>query len=716
MATVLGYSQAAHDLKIDTELGPDKLLLRALSGQETISQPYRFQLDLLSEDDSINFDSIVGTTVTLRLATIDGARFFHGYINRFSLGAQDGRFTNYRAEVVPWLWFLTLTSDCRIFQNKSAPEIVQLIFKDLNFTDYILKLYRNYRTRDYCVQYRESDFNFVSRLLEEEGIYYFFRHEQGKHTMILIDDASAQESCLGQATATCEVTDGGWIPDDTITEIRLEEEFLPSSWAHTDYNFETPGISLMLALQQHPKWEIYDYPGVYSKRGDGDRLATTRLEEITTFRQRANGKSNCRGFDAGFTVEIRDHYRSDVNQKWLLTAVRHDASVGGSYATGSEKKQEGHYANTFECIPASTLFRPSRRTPKPRVQGCQTAVVVGPEGEEIYTDKYGRVKVQFHWDREGRRNENTSCWIRVSYPWAGKGWGGIHIPRIGHEVVVDFLEGDPDQPIIIGRVYHAENMPPWKLPAKAVISGFKSQSTKGGHGYNELSMDDTKGNELIRVHAQCDQDICVGHDERTNVGHDRTEGVGRDETISIGRDRAEIVGQDETTTIGRDRTELVSENETITIGKNRTEVVGGSEGIMIGIDRTESVTVNENVTVGMMRTHKVGVNDMLNVGMAQETVIGGAQTITVGLARAISVGMSQTTEVGKSYTLNAADSIVLKTGDSSLTMNSDGTIEIKGKLLTLSGDTSHLYGKKLVTVTSMEQVTVAGGMIDLNPA
>jgi type VI secretion system secreted protein VgrG len=354
-----------------------------------------------------------------------------------------------------------------------------------------------------------------------------------------------------------------------------------------------------------------------------------------------------------------------MNQKWLLTSVNHQSTMGEAYLSGGS--DEGpFYTNTFQCIPANVPFRPARVTPKPDVQGCQTAIVVGPAGEEIHTDKYGRVKVQFHWDREGKKNQDSSCWIRVSHPWAGKNWGGIHIPRIGQEVVVDFLEGDPDQPLIIGRVYHAENMPPWSLDAKKAVSGFKSDSTKGGGGYNEFSMDDTKGKELIQVHAQFDQDIKVEHDERTNVGRDRTESVGRNETIAIGANRTEQVGQ------------------------------------------------NETVTVALLRTHNVGVNDMLNVGAAQEVSVGGAQALTVGLAQAVSVGldrsvnvgMSQQTKVGKNYSIQAGAEIVLQTGSAKITLKSSGEIEISGTNIKINGTT--------IDAESSGIHTVKGSMVKIN--
>lgn len=712
MPTKIGFTQTGRALRIDTPLGEDVLLLRAVSGHEAISQLFRFQLDLLSEDDSINLEALLGKNVTIYVQKPDGEVHWNGYISRFSQGTRDQRFTHYRAEMVPWLWFLTRTADCRIFQNKTVPQIIEQIFKDLGFTDYKLMLYGSFRKWDYCVQYRETDFNFVSRLMEEEGIYYYTTHDPagGRHTVVLANDAAAHPSCPGQEKVRCDPSIGGIDNEDRITEWRLEQEFRPSAWAHTDFNFETPSTNLMVTVKNDDKFEIYDYPGSFGKRNEGDDLARARLQETVAFKNRASGASNCRCFGTGYLVEVMDHYRKDVNQKWMLTAVHHQVSMGNAYSTGGAG--EFFYANTFECIPASVSFRAPRTTPKPAVQGCQTAIVVGLPGEEIYTDNYGRVKVQFHWDREGKRNEDSSCWVRVSHPWAGKGWGAISIPRIGQEVIVDFLEGDPDQPIIVGRVYHAENMPPWGLPDKKVVSGIKSDSTKGGGGYNEFSMDDTKGNELIQVHAQFDQDIKVEHDERTNVGHNRTESVGNDETISISHDRTETVGNNEKITIGVDRTENVGSNEMITIGSNRTESVGRNETIEIGKSRTENVGQNETVTVAMLRTHNVGINDMLNVGVAQEVSVGGAQALTVGgaqavsvgLMRMVSVGMSQQTNIGKNMTtsvgsdqsttvgkncvIDAGDSITIKTGSASITMKKDGTILIEGKDISIKGSSS----------------------------
>jgi type VI secretion system secreted protein VgrG len=724
MATI-GFTQAARALRIDTPLGADALLLRNVSGQEAVSQLFRYQLELLSEDDAIQFDSVVGKNVTIHIQTLDSERHMNGFISRFSQGSRDERFTHYRAEMVPWLWFLTRTADCRIFQRKTAPDIIKKIFTDLGFSDYEFRLHGTFRSREYCVQYRETDFNFVSRLMEEEGICYFFEHSKDgkKHVLVLANDGAAHKPCPNQSKARCDFAVGGWRGEDLINEWHIEEEYRPSAWAHTDYNFETPSTNLMVTVKDDGKYELYDYPGFYMKKGDGDVLAKTRLQETLAFRNRVSGKSNCRNFTTGSIVDVTDHYRKDMNQKWMLTAIYHQCTMGGTYGSGGS--DEGFfYTNTFECVPANVPFRPARLTPKPNVQGCQTAVVVGPGGEEIYTDKYGRVKVQFHWDREGKKNEDSSCWIRVSYPWAGKNWGGIHIPRIGQEVVVDFLEGDPDQPLIVGRVYHAESMPPWGLPGKKVVSGFKSDSTKGSGGYNEISMDDTKGTELINVHAQYDQQKKVEHDERVNVGNDRTEQVGRDETISIGHDRTEKVGHDESILIQHDKSETILNDKTIDVAVNHSERIGGAMAITVGSTLTESVLVNyaESVlgameltvggalaiTAGGLMAETVGGVKSEAIGGNKTQAIGGNKSVTIGKNLTETISGEQTTKILKDLTENVAgkhreevtkeymlqakkiqltadDEIHLKTGDAEIILKKNGDITVKGSKISVTG-------------------------------
>jgi type VI secretion system secreted protein VgrG len=718
----MAYTQENRLLSVTTPLGEDVLLLRGLTGQEGLSQLFHFGLDLASENPAIPFDQMVGQRVTIAMLLADGSkRYINGFVNRFAQRDSDARFTFYQAEVVPWVWFLTRTADCRMFQNMTVPDIITKIFRDLGFTDFKNRLEGNFEPREYCVQYRETDFNFVSRLMEQYGIFYFFEHEEDKHTLVLANSPTVHQSCPGQEQARYDYSAGAQLEEDVISSWHMEQELRPGKYALTDYNFETPSTSLGVNIASvvnvggNGKFEIYDYPGEYLKKAQGESLVKVRMEEEEAPHLVIQGASTCRAFTPGYRFTLEGHASREMNQTYVLTAVQHVATVGESYVTGTEMAE--HYSNQFTCIPHNVPYRPPRITPKPIVQGPQTAVVVGKAGEEIWTDKYGRVKVQFHWDREGRRNENSSCWIRVSHPWAGKSWGAISIPRMGQEVIVDFLEGDPDQPIITGRVYNAEQMPPYGLPGGQVMSGIKSNSTKGGGGYNEFVMDDTKGNELIRVHGQYDMDSTIEHDLREHVLHDRSRDVTNNETISIGNDRSKSVGHDETTQVSNNRTETVGSNETITIGANRTESVGGNETITVSQNRTRAVAQNETVSVALMRTHSVGVNEMINVGAAQEVAVGAAQTITVGAARTVTVGANQTVtignnlsesvgnnhsedvgdnrttsvgkddslKVGKNLTIDAGDQIVIKTGQASITMKKDGTITIQGKNITIKG-------------------------------
>jgi type VI secretion system secreted protein VgrG len=411
-----------------------------------------------------------------------------------------------------------------------------------------------------------------------------------------------------------------------------------------------------------------------------------------------------------------------MNATYLLTEVQHAASVGDGYDTSTAAGGEAHYTNSFTCMPYDVPYRPQRLTPKPIVQGPQTATVVGKAGEEIWTDKFGRVKVQFHWDREGRRDENSSCWIRVSHPWAGKGWGAVSIPRMGQEVIVDFLEGDPDQPIITGRVYNAEQMPPYGLPANQTQSGVKSRSSKEGtpDNFNEIRFEDKKGEEQLFIHAEKNQDIevendethwvgrdrrkTIDQDETTEVKRDRTETVGRNESITIGDNRTEKVGKDESITIGDNRTEKVGKDESITIGDNRTEKVGKDESITIGDNRTENVGKNESITIGDNRTEKVGKDESITIGDNRTENVGKDETVSVGNNRSHRIGDNDALSVGKVLSITAGDQITIKTGSASIIMKKDGTITIQGKDITVKGS-----GK--ITINANNDIIMKGQKI-----
>jgi type VI secretion system secreted protein VgrG len=712
-------------LAIKTALGPNVLAVRSASIREQISRLFQIDAELSSENGEIDFDKVVGHEATIRLDVGQKEkRYFNGIVSRLVQVANEGGYAHYRATIMPWLWFLTRTSDCCIFQEMTVPDIIEDVFKFYGFNDYKLKLTATYPKWEYCVQYRETDFNFVSRLMEQEGIYYFFEHEDGKHTLVLADSISAHKPFPGYAEVIFDKQqEGGAAGREVITDWTVEKEAQPVAYALQDFDFKKPKTSLLASSNVKRKYgkaeyEIYDFPGEYLEHDEGDRLTDARLNELQTQYESLHGEASARGLAAGSIFKLKKHPRADQNREYLITEVNLNADAGEFAAGGSAGNAEFFSCN-FSAIDKTQQYRAPRLTPKPIVQGPQTAIVVGPSGEEIYTDQYGRVKVHFHWDRHDKSDENSSCWIRVSQHWAGKTWGSIHIPRIGQEVIVEFLEGDPDEPIITGRVYNADQTVPYGLPANKTQSGIKSRSSKGGGSanFNEIRFEDKKGSEQVYIHAEKNQDNVVENDETTDVGHDRTEKVGRDEKITIGNDRTEKVGNNESITIGVNRTENVGSNEDITIGANRTEKVGANESIDVAANRARNVGGNESVTVAVARTHNVGGAEAINIGAAQAISVGAAQTISVGAMQAISVGASQstnvgadqnnsidanqsdnvgkdrTTSVGKNDTLKvgkvlaieAGDEVAIKTGDALIHMKKDGTIQIKGKDISVIG-------------------------------
>jgi len=756
---------------LTTPLPAADLRFESMSHSSGLSVLEEMQLNLLSEKPDINPDKLLGHTVDLTMLLRDAGakRHFCGFVTRFSIGRHQGKFFGYQAVVRPWLWFLTRTSDCRIFQDKTVPEIVEAVFKDHGaIAQYEVKLVRSYRKRVYCVQYRETDFNFVARLMEDEGIYWYFEHKANEHKLMLVDAPSAHHAIDGIKKVPFFDNEGQVAPDiDTVSQWECTRAVKAGKTALTSYDFERPSTSLVVKQvhdrdYQHDDLELFDFEGDYTQKNDGQQLVDDRLDEEQCQFETATGRSNSHTLATGRLFELTRHPRANQNIEYLCTQLQMDAREQTGESAGGAG---GDLQCSFTAQPSKQIFRPGRRTPKPFVQGPQTAVVTGPSGEEIFTDKYGRVKVQFHWDRYGKKDEKSSCWVRVSSPWAGKSFGFVQLPRIGQEVVVDFLEGDPDQPLITGRVYNAEQMPPWELPANATQSGVLSRSSKGGAyaNANALRFEDKKGSEQVWLHAEKNQDIevendethwvghdrkkTIDHDETTNVKHDRTETVGNNETITIGVDRTETVGSNETITIGSNRTESVGANETITIASNRTESVGSNETITIASNRTISVGGSETASVAVQRTHSVGANETIAIGAAQEIAIGAAQAVAVGAAQTITVGANQSTsvggdqstdvsknrsinvggdqstsvskgrtanvtnddslKVGKNLVIDAGDSVTIKTGSASITMKKDGTISIKGKDITVDGS-----GK--INVKASSDVVIKGSKVGVN--
>jgi len=649
------YTQAGRPLKVGTELGDDVLLLTGFSGEEAVSAPFRFNVDMLSADDSIDPDSMLRSPITLSIQlTGDDERVLHGLVNRFvQLGqvAEEG-LTSYRAEVVPWFWFLSLSSECRIYQNKTVLEIAEQVFKDLGYSDFEFKCVKSYPKREFCVQYRETHLNFISRLLEEEGIFYFFQHSDSKHVLTLADDASAVKDCPVQSTVRVSPAPGAWQEEDIITTVQREHSAYIGKVTLRDYDYLQPSLQLEGSVSGEGVEEIYDYPGNFAEMDEGERLARLQLEGREAWHECIRGEGVCRSLQSGYAFELKNHYRKDMNQKYQLLSVRHSARAGDYRASDSAPFE---YRNEFMAIPHSVPFRPPFRSRKPVVQGSQTALVVGKSGEEIWVDKHGRVKVQFYWDRVGAKDEKSSCWVRVSSTWAGKGWGFVQIPRIGQEVIVDFLEGDPDRPIITGRVYNAEQIPPYTLPGNQTQSGFKSRSSKSGgtDNFNEIRMEDLKGSEVLYIHAEKDEEIVVEND--------RTLSIGNDDSVTVGNNRSEQVEKNETVSIGKNEEFSVGENMSLSVGKNRTEDVGENSSTDVGKNMNVQVEGNSDLTIN--KTYTVKVKD------------------------------DHKEEVEKGYSLKAKkkifieskDSIEIKTGSASIVMKKNGDIQIKGGNITVKG-------------------------------
>jgi type VI secretion system secreted protein VgrG len=530
-------------ITLTTPLPPADLRFDTMTYSSGLSQLEEIQLQMLSERPDLQPEDLLGHLVDVKIELRDGEkRHVGGYVSRFGMGRHQGRYYGYHATVVPWLWFLTRKSDCRIFQDLDVKEIVTKIFEGhAAIANYEWKLTRMYRKRSYCVQYRETDFNFIARLLEDEGIYWYFEHTDGAPRLILVDMASAHAPVPGYEALPYYGNVGQASPDaDIVTAWNFSREVRSGKVALTSYNFEQPGTDLKVAytLQRSyalSEYELFDFQGDYVKSSDGEQLADNRMDEVQARFEQLSGTSNAYGLASGHLFSLTRHPREDQNGEYLLTQVRLTAEL----ASDESGRPDTLITCDFSAIPSDQQFRPPRRTPKPFVQGPQSAVVTGPSGHEIHTDPHGRVKVRFFWDRHGKKDDTSSCWLRVSHPWAGKGFGMVHIPRVGQEVIVDFLEGDPDQPLVTGRVYNADQTPPWDLPANATQSGIHTRSTKGGayNNANTLRFEDKKGAEQVMLHAERNLDVSVEWDHSHTVVHDQTNIVQHHQKTNIWKGR-----------------------------------------------------------------------------------------------------------------------------------------------------------------------------------
>jgi type VI secretion system secreted protein VgrG len=566
--------------------GESPLLLRQLTAREEISRPFEYVAELLSLQDNIDPNKLLGKSMTIIVRLANGRiRYFDGLVSNFAFRGVESGYASYRAVLRPWIWFLSRNFNCRIFQEVNVPDVIEKVAKESHgFSDYRLSLNEEYKTREYCVQYRESDFDFLSRLMEEEGIFYFFEHEEGKHTLVLGDSFSAYSEIEGN--------DGSDVPYRSPGEAAVELEHV-SEWhvlhelqttkvALDDFDFKKPRVDLLkqsTITREHAltDYEAFDYPGLYFEAADGEALAKVRVEELQSKYKRLAGTSDHRAMSPGFLFNLVQYPRAGEDGQYVL--LKTEITVESAEVQQLEGGTENRFEVKFVAQPGQDPFRPARSNRKPVVHGPQTALVVGKSGEEIWTDKYGRVKLQFHWDREGKSDENSSCWVRVSQAWAGSNWGSIHIPRIGQEVVVSFLEGDPDRPLITGRVYNEDMMPPYSLPDNQSQSGMISRSTKNGTAelFNEIRFEDKTGEEQIYFHAQKDFERVVENNDVLKVGSSEAEDGSQ--TVEVWKDRsAEVKTGNDSTKVaqGNHTLKVDAGTSTIEAAQKITLKVGGS--------------------------------------------------------------------------------------------------------------------------------------------
>jgi type VI secretion system secreted protein VgrG len=664
------------------------LKIHSFHGEERLSAPFHFTVELRSKKPSLDFKKIIGKGVTITIGIEAQHRYIHGLATRFIQGGTTPDETVYYLEMRPWFWMLSLTRDSRIFQNKSVPEIIQAVFKDYGFHKMKKSLKGSYAKRDYTVQHQESDFDFVCRLMEDEGIFYFFDHTASDHTMVLADDTSAHKPCPGLKETKFASSQAAFA-NDVISDCTLEEQVTTNAYAMADYNFEVPKTSLMSKVKgASPTLAIYEYPGGFMKKDAGDSRSKKRIESHEEPAKSLRGQGRVRGFIAGFKFKMVGHKRADVNGEYVLRWVSHSATLD-------------NYSNTFDALPAKTPFRPPVTTRKPLISGSETALVVGKSGEEIWTDKYGRVKVHFPWDRHGKKDDKSSCWVRVSQTWAGKQWGTWFLPRMGQEVIVTFIDGDPDRPLVTGAVYNAEQTVPYALPGQQTKSTIKTNSSKGGGGFNELRFEDKKGKEEIFIQAQKDMNIKVKHDRKTDILHD--------DTLTVTHDRSATIKQGHDTIVVK----MGNRSVEVKVGSDTLKVTGIRTVKIIGNETHDNKgnfthTVTGDYTLKVKGDFTMEVTGKVSIKASDDYTLVGEKNIKTksGMAYANESGTEFTNKAGTKYAIKGGTDVDIEAG---VGFSSKAGVGYKA-----AGTQVEVKASAMGTLDGGGMLTVKGGLVKIN--
>ncbi|HGU1543709.1 TPA: type VI secretion system Vgr family protein, partial [Escherichia coli] len=602
-----------HNVTLSGSAVPDGMLLFAsLGGTETVGELFTYSIKLKTPDPlnlgyvspaaNLQLKPMVGKDLCVNIELDGGGkRYISGLVTAARVAGHQGRSVVYELRLEPWLKILTHTSDYKAFQNKNVVDILDEVLDEYPWP-VEKRLVENYPTRAWQVQYGETDFAFIQRLMQEWGIYWWFEHSENSHTLVLADAINVHKACA-DSPLVCYYQKGLKLDKEFIHTITANESLRSGQWVLNDFDFMKPR-SLLKSTVANPRetglaeYEHYEWPGDYFTKSEGEMLTRIRMEEQRSPGSRVQGSGNIRTLMTGFTFTLENYPTAEVNREYLLVQTTLFIQDNAQH---SGQEQHFSYSTSFELHPTSEVYRPQRTLSKPHTKGPQSAIVTGPAGQEIWTDKYGRVKVQFGWDRYGKNDENSSCWVRVSYPWAGKGFGGIQIPRIGQEVLVDFKNGDPDLPIIVGRTYNQDTMPPWGLPGAATQSGFYSHTIGGGPANaNALRFEDKPGGEEVWLHAEKDQRIEVNNNESHWVGNNRLKVIDKTETAIIGEKRSLTVQTDDISLAGGDKTIQTVQNlrlaagDSIILSCGKTILQMTSDGMFNITCKNFNITATEN--------------------------------------------------------------------------------------------------------------------------
>lgn len=708
---------ALHNLETKVASG-DAFEVRRFQVAERMSSLFEVHLVAVCENPDVDFEDTIGHPMRFAMRSRQD-RTWTGVCSQLQqIAVEEGGLSTYELTLVPTLWLTTQRRNYRMFQQKSEVDIVLDLLGEWGISSK-QKLTGTYKKRKYRVQYGESDYAFLCRMLEDAGVSFYFDAESNESQLVLDDGPQGNA-----ARAPIYFRDHPTVADlEHVTNVRVGGRVRPGKYTMRDHDYRrSPAYNLSASASGargvEEQLERFHYtPGAFlfeSEKGEsspvaddrgkyrvdeaeGAAIAQRRLDAKRASARVVSFETNTLDPAPGTVVSFLDHPRGELGPEKRHLVI--ESMLSGTHA--------GDWTHTCTAVSAETQYRPPLATPKPRAIGVESATVVGPAGEEIYTDEFGRVRVHFHWDRESKMNERSSCWVHVSQPWGGTGFGSTNLPRIGQEVIVDFLGGDPDRPIITGRVYTNLQKTPYKLPDNKTQSGWKSQSSPGGGAanYNEIMFEDKKGQELVRMQAEKDLNKLVKHDENVTIGNDRTKQVGHDDGQTVGHDRTRQVGHDESVTVGNDRTRMVGNNESIMVGNSRSMSVGVNESLFVGI--------SQNETVGILKTETVGTASIETVGVTKTLTVGAAYTITVSGVMNTAVGGVSTEEVGKSKKVAVADKIELVCGQASIVMEKSGKIDIKGTEITVNGTQIVLTASGQAEMHG-SAVKITGDPIDLN--